>query len=88
MKSFETVYLFLDMYSLLQLCTKYIQEGEEEIPLPAATPDGDTTLNELQVICRVPAEIVTWREGEAEHRQIDWLQQLINQVILQGCIML
>ncbi|XP_044179402.1 uncharacterized protein LOC122960912 [Acropora millepora] len=38
-----------DMYSLLQLCTKYIQEGEEEIPLPAATPDGDTTLNELQV---------------------------------------
>ncbi|KAK2547444.1 hypothetical protein P5673_032571, partial [Acropora cervicornis] len=38
-----------DMYSLLQLCTKYIQEGEKEIPLPAATPDGDTTLNELQV---------------------------------------
>jgi len=47
------------MYSLLQIRTKYIQEGEEEIPLPAATPDGDTTLNELQVICSVSAKIVS-----------------------------
>lgn len=44
------------MYSLLQLGTKYMQEGEEEIPLPAATPDGDTTLNELQVICSASAK--------------------------------
>ena len=48
-----------DDVQIITGCTKYIQEGEEEIPLPAATPDGDTTLNELQVICRIPAERVT-----------------------------
>ena len=40
---------YLDMYSLLQLKTKYAQDTEE-ISLPEVNSEGNTTLNELEVI--------------------------------------
>ena len=38
------------MYSMLQLKSKVTPVGDDEIPLPEETSDGDTTLNALSVI--------------------------------------
>ena len=37
------------MYSMLQLKSKLTPVGDDEIPLPEETSDGDTTLNTLTV---------------------------------------
>lgn len=37
-----------DMYSLLQLRSKYLSDGDDEIPLPEINSEGNTTLNELE----------------------------------------
>ena len=38
------------MYSMLQMNTNYLSPSDEEISLPAETSEGETTLNDLQVI--------------------------------------
>lgn len=42
--------LFLEMYSLLQLSKLYLSDDvDDDIPLSATTPEGVTTLNNLEV---------------------------------------
>lgn len=48
--------LSLDMYSLLQLRSKYLSDGDDEIPLPEINSEGNTTLNELEVNKHFPRQ--------------------------------
>lgn len=43
-------FLLIEMYSMLQMNTNYLSPSDEEISLPAETSEGETTLNDLQVI--------------------------------------
>lgn len=44
-----SLFLFLEMYSLLQLSKTFLTANDDDIPLPAPTSQGITTLNDLEV---------------------------------------
>ena len=43
----------IDMFSMVQLRTKYLSKDDSEVSLPEANANGKTTLNELDVSTNV-----------------------------------